>query len=248
MNSMMKILAAAKLIELEDDETLAQPEDSATENLSEYDAGYEGTDSMPSDAVDADTYAPTTDVSQQADAGMNDGTVEAVVERKEFQQIYADANVVTSPYPAERLIRLLEGLQAMDAPTRNAAVQAMDAADDTWSIADPISDAEKKSASLQAYARALQAQNAAYEQQLNNDIQLLKSEQAETVASIRKQIEELEALQQRQIEKTQTAVAEKQAAISQQHERVALEVARIETEASKLNQVAQQFAHLLSGA
>jgi hypothetical protein len=69
--------------------------------------------------------------------------------------IFAAAGVPDSPYPAEKLLRLLDGLRAMDAGTRKAAVLAMDAADDNWQIGDCIADADRKISALDAYKQQL---------------------------------------------------------------------------------------------
>ena len=54
------------------------------------------------------------------------------------EAVYTHAGVSPSVYPAERLLRLVDGLSAMDPATRLMAIQAMDAADESWSLADPL--------------------------------------------------------------------------------------------------------------
>ena len=61
-----------------------------------------------------------------------------------FDDIYANAGVSPSAYPAERLLRLVDGLSAMDQATRLMAIKAMDAADESWTIDDPLADAAAK--------------------------------------------------------------------------------------------------------
>ena len=60
------------------------------------------------------------------------------------EAVYAQAGVPPSVYPAERLLRLVDGLSAMDPATRLMAIQAMDAADESWTMADPVADAAAK--------------------------------------------------------------------------------------------------------
>jgi hypothetical protein len=78
--------------------------------------------------------------------------------RHAFADIFAAAGVPDSPYPAEKLLRLLDGLRAMDAGTRKAAVLAMDAADDNWQIGDCLRDADLKISALEATNATVVAQ------------------------------------------------------------------------------------------
>ena len=61
-----------------------------------------------------------------------------------LEQVYAAAGVPPCAYPAERLLRLIDGLKAMDEATRRQTIQALDAADDSWSLEDPKRDAAAK--------------------------------------------------------------------------------------------------------
>ena len=71
-----------------------------------------------------------------------------------LDDIYTAHGVGPSLYPAERLLRLVDGLSAMDVATRLMAIQAMDAADESWTIDDPLADAAAKVNALQAHARS----------------------------------------------------------------------------------------------
>ncbi len=77
-----------------------------------------------------------------------------IEEGKALDEIFALANIPPAAFSAEKLLRLLDGLRAMDATTRRAAVLAMDAADDNWTIADPVTDAQRKTAALEAYKQS----------------------------------------------------------------------------------------------
>lgn len=115
-------------------------------------------------------------------------------------EIYAHANLPASRYPAERLLRLLDGLAAMDENTRLAAVTAMDQADDTWSLEDPIQDARNKATALEAFATSLESDLQRLTGELDAQIQDSQAREGEEAARIRSQIADLEALLARRVE------------------------------------------------
>ncbi len=110
------------------------------------------------------------------------------------EAVYAHAGVPPSVYPAERLLRLLDGLGAMDTATRLMAIQAMDAADESWTMADPLADAAAKTQALADHAQQLQAHLQTLERETQAQLAAVASRQEQVVGDIRKQITELEAL------------------------------------------------------
>lgn len=111
-----------------------------------------------------------------------------------LEEIYAKQGVPPSPYPAERLLRVIDGLSAMDQATRDMAIKAIDAADESWTIADPLADAQAKAGALGAHAARVQAQLRQLEQETQNRLGALRARQDKVVGDIRKQMAELEAL------------------------------------------------------
>jgi hypothetical protein len=69
---------------------------------------------------------------------------ERIEEGRPFDEYYVAASVPASAYPAEKLLKVLDGLKALDPVTRKAAVLAMDAAEESWSVADVVLDAQRK--------------------------------------------------------------------------------------------------------
>ena len=135
----MRMLAAAKLVSLSEEESAELEAQSASQ--------------IPSEDYVADLG--TLDIPPAPEPVAPNVVVTEITEGKSFDSIFADANLPISPFPAERLLRLLDGLQAMDETTRKAAVKAMDAADDTWAIDDPVLDAQRKVGVLEAYSQAV---------------------------------------------------------------------------------------------
>ncbi len=76
------------------------------------------------------------------------GGIGAIAEGEGFAQIYQGAKIPESAYSADKLLRVLDGLKAMGPQVRKAAVMAMDAADDEWSVADAVLDAQRKAKAL----------------------------------------------------------------------------------------------------
>ena len=114
-------------------------------------------------------------------------------------QIYASAGVAAASYPAERLLRLLDGLKAMEEGTRRQAIAAMDAADDTWTIADPLHDASLKIAAIEAHAATLRAGVTQAEQDTQLTLAAVQQRQDASVSEIKRQITELEGLLAREL-------------------------------------------------
>ncbi len=114
-------------------------------------------------------------------------------------QIYASAGVAAASYPAERLLRLLDGLKAMEEGTRRQAIAAMDAADDTWTIADPLHDASLKITAIEAHAATLRAGITQAEQDTQLSLAAVQQRQDTSVAEIKRQINDLEGLLAREL-------------------------------------------------
>ena len=159
----------------------------------------------------------------------------------DLDTIYANAGMVASAYPAERLLRLLDGLSAMDDATRLMAIRAMDAADESWTIDDPLADAAAKVTALAQRAEQLQL----HQQQLERDTQSRLSEvsvrQEKVVGDIRKQIAELDALASREIARSAQENAAQEASLQVATERTKQELAELAQASQRLQGLAAQF-------
>jgi hypothetical protein len=124
-----------------------------------------------------------------------------------FEQIYADAGVPTSPYPAEKLLKLLEGLQAMQPDLRKTTVSAIDAADDAWSIEDPVRDAQRKIQALRDAQASASHKATSVESHGKERLAQIERRKHDAVGSVRQQIAELEALMERELQKAAEAAA-----------------------------------------
>jgi hypothetical protein len=159
-----------------------------------------------------------------------------------FEQLYREAQVPESPFPAEKLLKLLDGLRAMDLATRKAAVTAMDAADDAWTVDDAVVDAERKCRALRAGAERLNANLARSEEQSRKELAALDDYAQKAADTIRKQIAELEQLLQQELESAAQKKAQAQADLHLQREATAREHARLQQEIARLSEIATIFA------
>ncbi|SFZ76479.1 hypothetical protein [Chitinimonas taiwanensis] len=146
-------------------------------------AELEGASSGPGELI-----IETVALSPNADAATESG---GIAENTPLETIYAGAGLPASNFPAERLLKVLDGLRAMDAVHQRAAVAAMDAADDSWQIEDVLADAARKVKALHVHVSRLGTALAAVQEQekrqkakLNQDYEALRQSIAEQMAQL----------------------------------------------------------------
>ena len=221
MKGLLDLLARAKLIELSEDEKQSAGE-AALEPAGEAPA-------MPE--------RPPLSASELQ-----------VAEGKSFESIFAAAGISPTPFPAEKLLRLLDGLRAMDGATRKAAVLAMDAADDNWQVADCVTDAQQKIAALGGFKNHLAAQLQGSEQQAAAKVSDIRAELDTATTAIRQQIAELEQLLQRKISQSAEETTSIEASLRATRETVAREVRRMDGEIERLREIPLQFTRATPAA
>lgn len=154
-----------------------------------------------------------------------------------YETVYARAGIPSSPYTAEMLLRVVEGLKALPPAQALAAVEAMDAADDRWKVGDVLLDAERKIEALAAVRLTMQDHVRGAEQLAERTTTAIDQHMAATEAEIAKSIAELEALR---AEAHQTATTERAAVLSEleaTRQSCTLEAERVATEIARLSQV-----------
>jgi len=164
-----------------------------------------------------------------------------IEESRSFEVLYAERGVPASPFPAEKLLKLLDGLRAMDPPVRKAAVLAMDAADDNWTIDDAALDASRKIKALNDTKALLTQQAASQAAHAQERLKAREQRQADALAAIRQQIGDLEALMQREVEKASAEKAALGAEVKSAQEASLRESARLDIEIQRLQEVLDTF-------
>ncbi|OQA34326.1 MAG: hypothetical protein BWY57_00535 [Betaproteobacteria bacterium ADurb.Bin341] len=220
MKGIMDLLVAAKLVTLSEEEA----------QQSQY-------AKLPEDSA----IAPDATPSESPVAVCLEGVAEP---GQSFEEIFRAAGIPVSPFPAERLLRLLDGLRAMDDNTRKAAVRAMDEADENWTIDDPVLDAQRKIAALEAFRQGLDSEVRAKQEKMTAEIAALNTRQEQTSSEIRRQISELEKLLEREMRKTMEEVASLESEYKALQSIVGREGARIEEEIARLRQIPAQFGQV----
>ena len=158
-----------------------------------------------------------------------------------FDDIYANAGVSASAYPAERLLRLVDGLSAMDPATRLMAIKAMDAADESWTIDDPLADAAAKVQALSGHAERLQQTLKKVEQETQARLNAVAARQEKVVGDIRKQMAELDALVAREVARAAQETAEHEASLKAMRDQTARELAQLAQASQRLQGLSTQF-------
>lgn len=158
-----------------------------------------------------------------------------------LEQVYTAAAVPPCAYPAERLLRLLDGLKAMDEPLRRQTIQAIDAADDSWSIEDPMRDAAAKVTVIERHATAIRSGVARAEQETRAHLDELTTRQETSVAEIRRQIADLDGLLAREIARGAQETAAQEAALLAQRESANRELGKLSRAAAALTALITQF-------
>jgi hypothetical protein len=216
MKGMMGFLEKAGLVRREDGEPMTQTELVDTAEL-EIDIPPMPKASAPAVSVDENASMP-------------------------LEAIYQQAGVASCAYPAERLMRLIDGLKAMDEPTRLRTIQAIDAADESWTIQDPIKDANAKVEAIRMHSKTIHASLATSEQETQALLTEVRQRQEKSTTEIRQQIAELESLLTREIARGAQETTLLESSLQSKKELVNRELANLSRTARELQTLASQFS------
>lgn len=171
-----------------------------------------------------------------------------VPEGRPFGDLYSEHGVPVSAFPVEKLLAVIEGLSNMQPDQIRMVVAAMDAADTTWTISDPVSDAQAKILVLQAEKARLMATAQQVDVDGKAEITALDEKLTATGADIKQQIESLQTQLHAEITRTAEAKSAVEARSRAAREAAAREGVRLDAEVSRLIRVPNTFgASLPSG-
>jgi hypothetical protein len=231
MSKFLKTLAKMGLVELDAQELPAGGE----QELSDADVQRILAEARGESAPAPSPAAPSTPAPASAPVSRD------VVEGRAFEELYREAGLTSPAFPAERLLKLLDGLRAMDAGTRKAAVLAMDAADEAWTIEDPLLDAAKKMQALGRAKTGLDASVQAAEARCREELAARDKYLADATTTIREQIAQLEKTLQDEIGNVAREKAELEAGLRATREAAARESARVDQELRRLEEIPAIF-------
>lgn len=229
MATLKKILEAARLIE--SSEPPAPPAPAAEDS---------DIDAIIRRAAEADSRASAPPPMPAADDAAAPATP-GVEEGLDFAEIFARQGVVDAGFPVERLIKLVDGLKALDPTTRRAAITAMDVADETWSMDQVLADADAKIAALRGHQRHLQGNADALVRANQTRIAELESGRDARLADLRQQIAVLEAQIQDAVGATAADIARLQSESESNKAALARETQRLDAQVLSLEELAAQF-------
>ncbi len=232
MASLKKILEAARLIE----RTGAPEHDSNQRDASP--TGDADIDAIIRRATQAEAPPPLPHA-DDTDAGASD--IVGVEEGLTFVDIYGRQGVAEAQFPVERLLKLVDGLRALDPTTRRAAITAMDVADETWSMADVLADANAKMAALRGHQRQMQGAADGVVRANRERVAALESSRDGRLAELRQQIAALEAQIQDAVGSTAADVAKLQSESESNKAALLRESQRIDAHILNLEELVAQF-------
>ncbi|GAB2903905.1 hypothetical protein GCM10027046_36660 [Uliginosibacterium flavum] len=163
------------------------------------------------------------------------------ISARSFESIFAEAAIPASPYPAEKMLRLLDGLKAMDVASRKMAVQAMDAADEAWTVDDAVLDAQRKMQALSAEKTRVATQAQQIVSQNQQLAQARDELQRSKVEALRIEIAELERAMATEIEQAGADKANCQAAGENARLAAQREETRLDAEIQRLGSLPGLF-------
>jgi hypothetical protein len=123
------------------------------------------------------------------------------------EDVFRDKGIGDGPNSAQRLLKLVAGLSMFPREQQVAMVRAMDAADDSWSEAEVVKDAQRRQGALRGHLQRVAQEKAQRAQTLVQEVELTKKNGSEVLAEIDKRIAELYARREQEAATTATAVA-----------------------------------------
>ena len=129
-----------------------------------------------------------------------DGTKDLVLpEGVELASIYKQAGITGVAFSIEKLAKLVDGLNQLDAATKKTAVAAMDAADDSWDIASVIADGKAKRAALASYQNSVSSTERAISAEITRRLDANQADKASRLANFDQQIAALQSQREKAI-------------------------------------------------
>jgi len=171
-----------------------------------------------------------------------------LIEQRPFEQIYAEQALPPSAFSAEKLLKIFDGLAALDPISRKTAVTALDAADDAWSVDDALLDAERKVRALGLARVQIEGHARAALDLAKREVDEREARQLDAVTRVRAQIADLTALLEREVTRATEEKAALHAGARATKESCLREVARLDQEALRLKTIAQIFGPVAPNA
>lgn len=146
------------------------------------------------------------------------------------EDVFRREGLGDGPNSALRLLKLVAGLQMFPREQQLAMVRAMDAADDTWSEPEVITDAQHRQDALRAHLAELAAERRARSEAIAAEMEQTRRGGEAVLAEIDRRIAELSQRRQHETEATARALAalsQREQALAEQELRARQGVAQV---------------------
>lgn len=121
--------------------------------------------------------------------------------------VYAQASIQDTANSADRILKMITGLAAFPPEQQRAMVQALDAADPSWSEGQVLTDARARQTALRSHLRAIEQEKSARGAGLASRMKDVEKSGLTNLNEIDKQIAELTQLREQQVASTASQVA-----------------------------------------
>jgi hypothetical protein len=154
-----------------------------------------------------------------------------------FPSLYSRARVAESPYSAEMLLKVAEGLRILPEAQARAAIAAMDAADDRWTTADVLLDAERKIRALSDVLSEVDGMARTAEEQFAAESSRVDGELGRIEDDVKAQTAELERIRAQARDEARSRKQQALDSLEGTRSACAQEAARLQGEVARLRQV-----------
>jgi hypothetical protein len=123
-------------------------------------------------------------------------------------EVFSSAGVADGPNSSQRLLKIIAGLTMFPREQQILMVRAMDAADETWSEKDVMSDARRRQSVLRSHLQAIDSERRTKVETIAARVEKTQADQKRRLDDIDGQISELQKLRQEAVATTASALAE----------------------------------------
>ena len=164
--------------------------------------------SVPTNSVNTPSQASAPRLASDSPASVPEGNPAAAEtgQRPLFTMTASDvflaAGIADSPSSAERMLKMLAGLAMFPREQQRYMIQAMDAADPTWTEQSVLLDAQARVAALQAHLQSVGQDKTAKQKALMDRMGQTQAKGNEVLSEIDKQINELQKMREEALKET----------------------------------------------
>lgn len=157
-----------------------------------------------------------------------------------IETVFAEANLPEAKFPAEKLLKMLDGMTSLTAETQRISVQAMAAAGD-WTVEGVVEDAAAKLAVIEKTINEFGATSTNLDKNAQQDIKNENEYLAEATKTIQEEMQKLEQKLQEQMKTVKTNIESIRATCSAKQDEVSECVAEMRREQKKYQRILGLF-------